>query len=49
VARDQHGQVVWAAADKIEATEKLARTLADTASVIIGREVLRKVRQQLGI
>ncbi len=49
VARDQHGEVVWAAADKIEATEELARTLADTPSAIIGREVLRKVRQQLGI
>ena len=40
---------MWAADDKIEAQANLARTLADTSSAIIGREVLRKVRQQLGI
>jgi hypothetical protein len=49
VARDQQGQVVWAADDKVEAAASLARTLADTSSAIVGREVLRKVRQQFGI
>ncbi len=49
VARDPWGHLVWAADDKIEAQANLARTLADTSSTIIGREVLRKVRQQLGI
>ena len=49
VARDQQGQVVWAADDKVEAEASLARTLADTSSAIIGREVLRKVRQQFRI
>ncbi len=49
VARDPWGHLVWAADDKIEAQANLARTLADTSSAIIGREVLRKVRQQLGI
>jgi hypothetical protein len=49
VARDPRGQVVWAADDKIEATENLSRSLADTSSAMISREVLRKVREQLGI
>ncbi len=49
VARDPWGHLVWAADDKIEAQTNLARTLADTSSAIIGREVLRKVRQQLGL
>lgn len=49
VARNPRGQVVWAADDQIEATANLARTLADTPSTMIGREILNKVRQQLGI
>ena len=49
VARDPRGQVVWAADDKIEATENLSRSLADTASEMIAREVLRKVREQVGL
>jgi hypothetical protein len=49
VARNGKGQVVWAADDKIEAPGSLARTVADTSSAMIGREVLRKVRQQFGL
>ena len=45
VVRDLRGQVVWAADDKIEARANLARSLADSPSTIIAREVLRKVRQ----
>jgi hypothetical protein len=49
VARDPRGQVVWAADDKVVATEDLARSLVDAPSAIMGREILRKVREQLGI
>jgi hypothetical protein len=49
VARNQKGQVIWAADDTVEAQDELARSLVESPSAIIGREVLRKVRQQLGI
>jgi len=48
VARDQAGRVVWAADDKVEVRKELARTLADSASTIIAREILRKVLLELG-
>jgi hypothetical protein len=40
---------VGGADDQIEATANLASSLADTPSTMIGREVLCKVRQQIGI
>lgn len=46
VARDPRGKIVWAVDDTVRATEDLAKTLADTPSEIIAREVLRKVREQ---
>jgi len=49
VARNSRGQVIWAADDQIEAAANLARSLSDTPSTMIGREILRRVRQQLGI
>jgi hypothetical protein len=48
VARDPRGKIVWAVDDTVRATEDLAKTLADTPSEIIAREVLRKVREQFG-
>ena len=43
------GIPISTADDQIEATAKLARTLDDSPSKTIAREVLRKVRQQLGM
>ena len=49
VARDQRGKVLWAADDKVQATEDLAVSLVDPPSAIMAREILRKVREQFGI
>ena len=49
VARDPRGQVVWAVDDKVGASAEMARSLADTASAIISREVLRRLCQQFGL
>lgn len=48
VARDGRGKIVWAADDKVRATEDLAVSLVDTPSEIVAREILRKVREQFG-
>ncbi len=42
--RDKSGRLLWAAIDRVEARPDLARTLADTPSQIIAREILRRVR-----
>ena len=49
VARDQRGKVLWAADDKVRATDDLAVSLVDPPSAIMAREILRKVREQFGI
>jgi len=41
--------VVWAADDEIWPGKALAMSLVDTNAAIIGREVLRKIRDQFGI
>ena len=49
VARDERGKVVWAADDKVRASEDLALSLVEPPSSTIAREILRKVREQFGI
>jgi len=49
VVRDKAGKVVWAADDEIWPGKALAMSLVDTNAAIIGREELRKIRDQFGI
>mgnify|MGYP001767607617 CR=1 FL=1 len=49
VARDSRGKIVWAVDDSVRATEDLAQSLVDSPSVIIAREVLRRVREQFSL
>jgi hypothetical protein len=48
VARNSRGQLVFAADDNVEARDDLARSLADTPSLLVAREILRKVQKALG-
>lgn len=45
VARNAKGQPVWMALDQIKSSQSLAESLADSDSLIMGREVHRKIRQ----
>jgi hypothetical protein len=49
VVRDKAGKVVWAADDEIRPGKELATSLVDPEAAMIGREVLRKIREQFGI
>ena len=49
VVRDKAGKVEWAADDEIRPGKELAMSLVDTNAAMIGREVLRKIRDQFGI
>ena len=49
VVRDKAGKVVWAADDEIRPAQELATSLVDTDAAIIGREVLRKIREQFAL
>ena len=44
VARNSNGQAVWFAEDEVSAPPELAHTLADSAELILAREISRKVR-----
>jgi hypothetical protein len=47
--RDKSGSLVWAAIDRVVAKPDLARTLADTPSQTIAREILGRVRAAVGL
>jgi hypothetical protein len=45
VARDPKGRAVWMAMDQVKSTQSLAESLADSDSLIMGRELHRKIRK----
>jgi hypothetical protein len=45
VARDSKGRAVWTALDQVKSTQSLAESMADSDSLIMGRELHRKIRQ----
>ena len=45
VARDPKGRAVWMALDQVKSTQSLAESLADSDSLIMGRELHRKIRK----
>ena len=45
VARDPKGHAVWMAMDQVKSTQSLAESLADSDSLIMGRELHRRIRQ----
>lgn len=48
VARNANGQAMWFAEDEVSPLPELAHTLADSAEVILAREIGRKVRLEFG-
>ena len=45
VARDTQGQAVWMALGQVKSSQSLAESLADSDSLVMGRELYRKVRK----
>ena len=45
VARDPKGRAVWMALDQVKSSQSLAESLADSDSLIMGRELHRKIRK----
>ena len=45
VARDPKGRAVWMALDQVKSSQSLAESLADSDSLIMGRELHRRIRQ----
>jgi hypothetical protein len=48
VARDPKGRPVWTALDQVKSSQSLAESMADSDSLIMGRELHRKIRQTFG-
>ena len=48
VARDKHGRAVWMALDRVKSSQSLAESLADSDTLIMGRELNRKIRKTFG-
>jgi len=49
VGRDSGGRLVWAGDEVVRPKAEQARNLADTAEVIVAREVARKLGKELGL
>jgi hypothetical protein len=49
VGRDAKGELLWAADDTVEARPELATSLVDTASTLLARAVVAKLRKELGL
>jgi hypothetical protein len=49
VGRDARGQLLWAADDTVEARPELAMSLVETASTLLARAVVAKLRKELGL
>ena len=45
VARDRQGHAKWMALAQVKSTQSLAESLADSDSLIMGRELHRKLRE----
>lgn len=45
VARDTKGRAVWMALDQVKSSQSLAESMADSDSLIMGRELHRKLRK----
>jgi hypothetical protein len=45
VARDPKGHAVWIAVDQVKSSQSLAESMADSDSLIMGRELHRKIRK----
>ena len=45
VARDKKGRAVWMALDRVKSSQSLAESLSDSDSLIMGRELHRKIRK----
>lgn len=49
VARTKDGKAAWVVMDRVKSTQELAQGLTDTDSLIIGREVYRKMREEFNL
>lgn len=48
VARDEKGALLWAVEDSIEPSDRMVESPADSETLVIARELARRIRQEFG-